>query len=197
MKTLIFCLSVLLAGFTISFASDLDADFRSHGSERWKNIDLSVSYSKDWAMVSGDRANTPIKFVSDSGNGIAVFTITIRDIPEGATAADIVSLLEDDEFRQSLIVRGEKVAESRVIDIDGNKSLYTLSMITREKALETKRTLNWKYLCPFENHMILFAGSLNTPPEVEQELILKAANHYGDIFARMVDSVIIHNRWKP
>lgn len=190
-------LSAILLNFTALSANDLDADFRSHGSERWKSIDLSISYSKAWAKVSGDRTNTPIKFVSDGGNGIAAFTITIRDITEGATASDVVSLFEDEEFRQSLIVAGEKVAETRVIDIDGNKSLYTLSMITREKALETKRTLNWKYLCPFNNHMILFAGSLNTPPEVEQELILKAANHYGDIFARMVDSVVIHSRWKP
>lgn len=156
-----------------------------------------ISAPKSWSSSPGDRPNTVIKFNSQNGRGLEVFTVLFLEIDlqpgEVVTTDEIVAYIQSQDKSQ-LLPAGSRYLESGDFSIEGLPGYWIAFDQTQAMGRHSIETRNIMYSVFYENFMIQLGGMVGTPTSDREQLNARF-QMFEPLFELIALSFVLPDAW--
>ena len=175
------------------------ATYTSGGNPKAKGVEVSFDYPVSWGGTDGKRPNTLYQVTSESGKGLELCNLVIKDIPlpVGYTVSpqDVAELFEPPSLRD-FTPSGARFITGAKTTIDGQPAAWVHFIQEMDRAGIQLRMMWIMYPVYFDKKLIIFSCSVGDSASKPAEELQRRYKAYFPLFQQMANSFVIHSKWK-
>jgi len=172
--------------------------YSTNGVGKAKGVAFSIESPKTWVAKEGNRPNIVQKFVSESGRGLEMLLILIKEVPlqagEKITEKDVLEILNPKDI-QDFIPDGGVYINSGKLTLENLPGFWVHFKLNMSRVRNTVGMETIMYTIFYKNKMIQIQGqvmtSINGEPAERGGL-----KKYEKLFDLMANSFVISNMYK-
>lgn len=175
------------------------ATYTTAGNPKAKGVEVSFDYPIGWAGADGKRPNTLYQVTSDSGKGLELCNLVIKDIPLPVgytlTAQDVAEFFEPSGLKDFAPNGSQFIAGARTT-IDGQPAGWVQFAQEMDRAGSQLRMMWLTFPIYFDKRLLIFSCSVGDSASKSPEEIHRRYKAFFPLFQQMANSLVIHSKWK-
>ena len=164
-----------------------------------KGVEASFDYPKSWNGMNGKRPNIIYQVTSESGNGLELCNLSVREL--NLPADYVVTQKEaadffDAETYKSMVPSSGKFIEGAKTTIDGQPAAWINFESQMNRAGIDIRTLWIMYPVYVDKRLFILNCGVGDSTEKPRADLHRRYLNFLPLFQQMANSIVIHSKWK-